>query len=215
MLEISESRIIIDAGPDFRQQMLKNDVRTLDAILITHGHKDHVGGLDDVRAFNYLAQKAMPVYAGMFAFPDLKREFHYAFEEDKYPGAPSIELVEITGDQFNINEINITPIRAKHYKNEVFGFRIGDLTYITDTNEIPDTELEKIKDSKIVILNALRKEKHYSHFNLDEAIKVIEQLNPEQAYFTHISHLMGLHKEVEKDLPRNIKLAYDGLEIQV
>ena len=163
MIESSESRIIIDAGPDFRYQMLKNDVRTLDAILITHGHKDHVGGLDDVRAFNYLSKKAMSVYAGKFAFPDLKREFHYAFEEDRYPGAPSIELVEIRGDQFNINEINITPIRAKHYKNEVFGFRIGDLTYITDANEISDSELEKIKGSKIVILNALRKEKHYSH----------------------------------------------------
>ena len=214
-IEANELNLIVDAGPDFRYQTLRAKIKKLEGILITHGHKDHVGGLDDVRAFNYQQKKSMPVYAGSFAIPDIEREFHYAFEEDKYPGAPQIELIELKNKTFNIKGLNITPIQTLHYKNPVFGYRIGNFTYITDTSYISEEEKEKIKGSEIIVLNAVRKEKHYSHFNLKEAVNLLKELKPKKGYLTHISHLMGLHDEVNNELPDFIELAYDGLYLNI
>lgn len=211
-----DSTVVIDAGPDFRRQMLRANITELDAILITHGHKDHVGGLDDIRAFNYLSKESMPVYAGEFAFLNLKREIHYAFEKELFPGLPKINLIAIENKPFSINATTtIIPIKVKHINNPVLGFRIKDFTYITDANEIEDTEIEKARGSKVIVLNALRKEKHKSHFSLDEAVNLLKDLAPEKAYLTHISHLMGLHEEVSKELPDFIELAFDGLTIHL
>ena len=215
MVQTNNNVLVIDAGPDFRQQMLREDVKRLDAILITHGHKDHVGGLDDVRAFNYFQKKVIDVYAKENVQEVLRSDFFYAFEDDKYPGVPEIELHTIDNSQFTINNDIITPIEVMHYKLPVTGFRIKDFTYITDANYISETELEKIKGSKIIVLNALRRKKHISHFTLDEAVNILQQLQPEQAYLTHISHQIGLHEDVEKELPSFIKLAYDGLKISL
>lgn len=215
MLELNDTVIIIDAGPDFRYQMLREDVKKVDAILITHSHKDHIGGLDDVRAYNYIMRKPIDVYARNNAQFFLKREFYYAFEENKYPGTPEINILTLTGEPFYINGIKIIPIDLLHYKLHIFGFRINDFTYITDANYIPSSEINKIKGSRIVVINALRKKKHISHFNLDEALNILEDLKPEKGYLTHISHLMGLHEEVEKELPDFVSLAYDGLIISI
>ena len=215
MIHIDDNVFVIDAGPDFRQQMLREDVKKLDAILITHGHKDHVGGLDDVRAFNYFQKKVIDVYAQKNVQEILRSDFFYAFEDDKYPGVPEIELHTIDENPFKINNDVIIPIEAVHYKLPIVGFRIKDFTYITDANYISEKELEKIKGSKIIVINALRRKKHISHFTLDEAVNILEQLQPEQAYLTHISHQLGLYDEVNKELPSFIKLAYDGLKINI
>ncbi len=215
MVEIDDKVIIIDAGPDFRYQMLREGVKKIDAILITHSHKDHIGGLDDVRAYNYIMRQAIDVYARENAQFFLKREFYYAFEEEKYPGTPEINIHTISNNPFFIDGIEIVPIDVLHYKLEIFGFRIKDFTYITDANHISEQEMKKISGSKVVVLNALRKNKHISHFTLNEAIEILKEINPEKAYITHISHLMGSHNEVEKELPDFIHLAYDGLEIQI
>ena len=214
LIKTGDETIVIDAGPDFRQQMLKENVNNLNAILITHGHKDHVGGLDDVRAFNYRQKKSMDVFASKIHQKDIKREFFYAFEENTYPGVPKIDLHVVDNNPFKIGSVEIIPIKAKHYKTEVLGYRIGDFTYITDANFISDKEKEKIAGSKIIVLNALRKKKHVSHFTLYEAIEILKEFNPEKAYLTHISHLMGLHDEVSTELPSFIELAYDGLRIK-
>lgn len=205
--------ICIDAGPDFRQQMLANDVKRLDAVLITHGHKDHTGGLDDVRAFNWVQKKPMDIFAREQVLDIVMREFPYAFGDNKYPGAPQINLCQIPNNPFRINRVVLTPIEALHGKLPVVGFRINDFSYLTDANYITDQELEKMRGSRVVILNALRREKHHSHFTLDEAIGIIQKLQPEQGYITHISHQMGLHRHVQASLPKNIFLAYDGLKI--
>ena len=215
MIKTGDKTIVIDAGPDFRQQMLKENIKKLDAILITHGHKDHVGGLDDVRAFNFLLKKSMDVFASKIHQEDIKREFFYAFEENTYPGVPKINLHVVDNNPFKVGSVEIIPIKAKHYKTEVLGYRIGDFTYITDANFISDKEKEKITGSKIIVLNALRKEKHISHFTFSEAIKILKELKPEKAYLTHISHLMGLHDEVSTELPSFIELAFDGLRINL
>lgn len=215
LIQSKGTNIIIDAGPDFRYQVLRSGITTLDGILITHGHKDHVGGLDDIRAFNYQQRKAMNVYAGKFAFPDLHREFHYAFEKDKYPGTPQINLVEVKEDAFMINGISIQSILAKHGKKPVLAYRIGNFSYITDASYISDKEIKKIEGSKIIVLNALRKEKHISHFNLEEAVKLLTALKPKKAYLTHIGHLMGPYEEVSKELPDFIELAYDNLQFEI
>jgi len=213
MIETDSQTFIIDTGPDFRQQMLKYKVQNVDAILFTHEHKDHIAGLDDIRAFNYVQKRPMDIYAEERVQEALKREYAYVFAEFKYPGIPEMNMHLIENKPFSINGTIIIPIRALHYRLPIFGFRIGDFTYITDANFIESNELEKIKGSRILVLNALRKKKHISHYNLDEALQLIEIIKPEQAYLTHISHMMGFHEQVEKELPQNVKFAYDGMVI--
>lgn len=211
MIEVNDKRIVIDTGPDFRQQMLRENVSSLDAVLFTHEHKDHVAGLDDIRAFNFIQRKEMNVYASQPVQEALKRDFHYAFARHKYPGVPQIHLNLIENQPFQIEDITIIPILVWHHKMPVFGFRIGDFTYITDANRIDPEEIEKVKGSKALLINALRKTDHISHFTLDEAVQIIYDLNIEKGYITHISHQMGLHDQVNEELPTHIEPAYDGL----
>ena len=206
---------VIDSGPDFRQQMLRYKITDLTALIFTHEHKDHIAGMDDIRAFNYIHEKKVEVYASEFVQIAMRREFPYVFDDSKYPGVPEINLHTIENKPFIIEGIEFIPIKVMHYKLPVFGYRIGDFTYITDANFIADEEKEKIKGSKILVLNALRKEKHVSHYNLNEALELIEELKPGTTYLTHISHQLGLHSEVEKELPANVFCAYDGLQIEV
>lgn len=210
-----QASIVIDTGPDFRYQMLRAGVRHLDAVVFTHGHKDHTAGLDDVRAYNYLQKQAMQVYASAPTQQTLRREFAYIFEEDPYPGIPQVNLHTIDGSPFSINGLEIIPIRTLHYKMEVFGFRIGDFTYITDANYIAPAELDKIRGSKAFVLNALRHSEHISHYTLAEAIDIGKEVGAKNTYFTHISHQLGLHTEVEASLPEGMHLAYDGLTIHI
>ena len=214
-IEIEELSLVIDTGPDFRQQMLNNQIRQLDAILFTHEHKDHTAGMDDIRSFNFKQKEDIPIYAREQVLVQLKQEFAYVFAEKKYPGAPKISENIIINAPFKIQNVNITPIHVMHHKLPVFGFRIRDFTYITDANAIDEKELEKIKGSKILILNALQKKEHLSHFNLKQAITIAQKINAEQTYFSHISHTMGLHNSVARELPKNIYLAYDGLKLVV
>ncbi|MDX9846165.1 MAG: MBL fold metallo-hydrolase [Tenuifilaceae bacterium] len=214
LIEHNGTTIVIDAGPDFRQQMLSANVRNLDAILLTHEHRDHIAGLDDVRAYNYLQQKPMDIWGEPRVLEAIQNEFSYVFADYKYPGSPEMNLLPIEGNAIRIGSIEVLPIRAMHYRLPVYGFRIENLTYITDANSIPEREMKKIAGTDILIINALRKEKHISHFTLNEAIKVIEDIAPKQAYITHISHQMGFHSDVQLELPMNIFLAYDGLVIE-
>ncbi len=213
MVETSTTTIVIDTGPDFRQQMLREQVEQLDAVVFTHEHKDHIAGLDDVRAFNFINGKHIEVYATSRVQAAIKREFAYIFAEDKYPGIPLINLNEIDLAPFQIKDIKLNPIEVVHYKMPVLGFRIADFTYITDAKSISEKEKEKMKGSKVLVLNALRREEHISHFTFQEAIDLAQELNVEQAYFTHISHQLGLHEQVSEELPSNIFLAYDGLKL--
>ncbi len=214
-VDTPEAKFVIDSGPDFRYQMLRANVRQLDAVVFTHGHKDHTAGLDDVRAYNYFQQKPMDVYANLATQEGIRKEFSYIFEGPEYPGIPKINLHTIDGEPFEINGLKIVPIRLMHYKLEVLGFRIGDFTYITDANYIAPEELEKVKGSKVLVLNALRNEPHISHFSLSEAIEIAQVVDADQTYFTHISHQLGLHAEVSAQLPEKIQLAYDGLTLQL
>lgn len=213
-IQSSTTSIVIDTGPDFRQQMLNNKVNKLDAVVFTHEHKDHVAGMDDIRAFNFKQKKDMEVYASKRVENALHREFPYVFDENKYPGVPLVNLNTIADDAFQIGDIDLLPINVMHYMMPVKAYRIGDLTYITDAKEIETKELDKIRGSEILVLNALRKSEHISHFNLAEALALIEEIKPRKAYLTHISHLMGLHDEVSLKLPENVEIAYDGLEIE-
>ncbi len=213
MLEDKGKVIVIDTGPDFRQQMLRENVQQLDAVVFTHEHKDHVAGLDDVRAFNFKQKRDMDIYATPEVQTALIREFHYAFAEYKYPGVPSLALHTINDNVFNIGEVELQPINVWHYKMPVKAFRIKNFTYITDANRIEDKELKKIKGSEIIVLNALRKTDHISHFNLAEAVELLKELKPKKAYLTHISHLLGKHDEVQQELPDFIEIAHDGLKI--
>jgi phosphoribosyl 1,2-cyclic phosphate phosphodiesterase len=215
LVESAQTRFVIDTTPDFRYQMLRENVRRLDAVLFTHPHKDHIAGLDDVRAYNYIQEQSMQVYANQMTIDALMREFAYAFADKKYPGVPNIELNTIDLERFSIGDIEIIPIEVWHMKMPVFGFRFGDFTYITDANRIEEDEKEKIRGSKVLVVNALRKEKHISHYNLDEAIELVHELKVPTAYFTHISHQLGRHEEIEKRLPKGIHLGYDGLVIEV
>ena len=213
MVQSGNNTIVVDSTPDFRYQMLREKVKHLDAVLFTHPHKDHIAGLDDVRAFNYFQEQAMQVYANPMTIEALMREFAYAFADKKYPGLPNIELNTIGLEPFSIGDIPVIPIEVWHLKLPVFAYRFGDFTYITDANRIDEEEKEKIRGSKVMVVNALRKEKHISHFNLEEAITLVQELNVPEAYFTHISHQLGRHEEVEKQLPQGIHLAYDGLQL--
>lgn len=215
MIETEGNTFVIDAGPDFRTQMLRAKVKHLDAVILTHAHKDHIAGLDDVRAFNFIQKKAIDVYSREDVQTAIKNEFSYAFAVYKYPGVPEINLKTVENKEFEINQIKIIPIEVKHMELKIFGYRIGNFTYITDCNYISDEEFEKIKGTEILVINALRMKKHVSHFTLDEAIDVIKKIQPKKAYLTHISHMMGLHEEVENELPSNIHLAYDGLTIEL
>jgi phosphoribosyl 1,2-cyclic phosphate phosphodiesterase len=197
-IQVQGKSFIIDTGPDFRQQILRAGIKRVDAVLFTHEHKDHTAGLDDIRGFNFAQQSAIPLYARAQVIDQLKREFAYAFDENKYPGVPEIDVYELDGQPFSVQGVQVTPIFVKHYFLDVLGFRFGDFTYITDAN-----------------FNALRKTPHISHFTLDEALAVIAQVQPEQAYITHISHMMGLHAAVQQELPPNVFLAYDGLSLSL
>lgn len=206
---------VIDTGPDFRQQMLREKVTKLDAVIFTHEHKDHIAGFDDIRAFNYILKKKMEVYATEKVQQAIHREFPYIFVEEKYPGVPEINLHTIENKLFQINGIEILPIQVYHHKMPVLGFRIGDFTYITDANFVPEEEKKKIIGSKIIVINALRRDFHISHFSFNDAINLMKELKPEKAYFTHISHQLGEHDEVQNELPDFIELAYDGLKIEL
>lgn len=205
----------IDSGPDFRQQMLRAGIRELHGILFTHEHKDHVAGLDDIRSFNFLMRRDIDIMASAAVEKALRREFYYIFDEHPYSGVPSVNMIPIDDRPFQYFGQTIIPIQVMHYKMPVLGFRINDFTYVTDANFIADAEKEKMKNSKVLVLNALRKEPHISHFNLQEALNLVEELQPEQAYFTHLSHMMGKHEHISAELPDNVALAYDGLTIEV
>jgi phosphoribosyl 1,2-cyclic phosphate phosphodiesterase len=215
LIEEKGKCFVVDTGPDFRQQMLRANVKQMDAVLFTHEHKDHTAGFDDIRAFNFILRKKMDVYASDRVQEAIRREFAYIFSDFKYPGIPEINLHLLKNEKTTIHGVDFIPIEVLHYKLPVFGFRVGDFTYITDANFISEKEKEKIKGSKILVLNALRKEEHISHFTLQQAIKLVQELQPEKAYFTHISHQLGLHAEVEMELPENIHLAFDGLTLDM
>lgn len=213
LVESSTTSLVVDSGPDFRYQMLRAGVKKLDAIVFTHPHKDHVAGLDDVRAFNFFLQRPMQVYANEMTQEVIIREFPYAFADTRYPGVPEIRLNTIDMEPFIVGDIPITPVLVWHMKMPVLGFRFGKFTYITDANRIDDAEKEKIRGSEVLVLNALRKEKHISHFNLEEAIAMAHELQVPKAYCIHISHQLGRHEDVSKELPPGIELAYDGLTL--
>jgi phosphoribosyl 1,2-cyclic phosphate phosphodiesterase len=215
LVQSQKTTLVVDTTPDFRTQMLRENVKKLDAILFTHPHKDHIAGLDDIKAYNFFQHKPMEVYANTLTQEGLKREFYYIFSENKYPGIPNINLHTITDKPFTVGDVPVVPILVSHLKMPVLGFRFGDFTYITDANRIDENEKEKIKGSKILVVNALRRKEHISHFNLQEAVNLVKELKIPNAYFTHISHQLGLHEEINKELPPNIQLAFDGLKIDL
>ncbi|HPC99571.1 MAG TPA: MBL fold metallo-hydrolase, partial [Bacteroidales bacterium] len=213
MIETGNTVIIFDAGPDFRQQMLRENVMRVDAIVLTHEHRDHISGMDDVRAFNYKTSDAIDIYAENRVLEEVKREYSYVFREQKYPGVPEMRLNPVSLEPFRIKEVEIIPLRVFHLKLPVLGFRIGNFAYITDANLVPDETKEKLFGVKWLVINALRKEKHISHFSLFESINLIKEVSPRQAFLTHISHQMGLYAEISKELPHGIELAYDTMTL--
>ncbi|UZH55126.1 MBL fold metallo-hydrolase [Salinimicrobium tongyeongense] len=215
LVEVDQRNILIDCGPDFRQQMLSNNVQRIDAILYTHEHSDHTIGLDDIRPY-FFRQGDIPIYAHKRVMASLSKRFEYIFaSENKYPGAPSVQEHVIENKTFTVQGVNVVPVNVMHNRVQVFGFRIRDFAYITDAKTIEDEEAEKLKGVDVLVLNALRKEPHHSHFNLQEALDFIEKIKPEKAYLTHISHLLGFHEEVQATLPENVFLAYDNLQIEI
>ena len=215
LVESAQTSIVVDTTPDFRQQMLRINNTKLDAVLFTHPHKDHTAGLDDVRAYNFFSGMPMDIYANSLTEEALKREFAYAFSDKRYPGVPELNLITIDETPFFIGDIEVVPIIVWHYKMPVYAFRFGKFTYITDANRIDETQKEKIKGSEIIVINALRKEDHISHFTLQQAIDLAEELEVPEVYFTHISHQLGRHEEINGILPKHIRLAYDGLTISI
>ncbi|KAB7732530.1 MBL fold metallo-hydrolase [Rudanella paleaurantiibacter] len=214
-IAVEGKSLLIDTGPDLRQQVLRLGLTQLDAVLFTHEHKDHTAGMDEVRAFNFRQGEEIPVYAREQVLDQLRREFAYVFADFKYPGVPRVQTHEITNEPFEAAGIRIIPIEVWHHKLPVYGFRIGDFTYLTDLNGITDDELDKVRGTRVLVLDALRREPHLSHFTLQQAIDLVERVRPERTYLTHISHQMGLHREVEKELPPYIRLGYDGLQIKM
>ena len=215
LVQSEDTTLVVDTTPDFRMQMLRENVKTLDAVLFTHPHKDHIAGLDDVRAYNFFQEQAMQIYANQMTIDGLMREFAYAFADKKYPGVPNLELNTINLEPFIIGDIPVTPVLVWHLKMPVYGFRFGKFTYITDANMIEESEMEKIWGSEVLVLNALRKEKHISHYNLNEAVHMVDKLQIQKGYFTHISHQLGRHEEIEERLPSGMHLAWDGLVLEV
>jgi phosphoribosyl 1,2-cyclic phosphate phosphodiesterase len=213
LVQSKTTTLVVDTTPDFRYQMLRAGVKHLDAVVFTHPHKDHIAGLDDVRAYNFFSHKPMQIFVNALTEEAIKREFVYAFAENKYPGLPRLNINTITTEPFTVGDIPIIPVVVHHLNMAVLGFRFGKFTYITDANRIDETEKQKITGSEIVVLNALRNEKHISHFSLDEATGIVRELNIPTAYFTHMSHQMGKHAEVNNSLPANMQLAWDGLEL--
>jgi phosphoribosyl 1,2-cyclic phosphate phosphodiesterase len=213
LVETSANTIVIDAGPDFRQQMLNARVKKLDAIFLTHEHKDHIAGMDDLRAFNYKSQAAIDIYAEERVQNAVRKEYAYVFAENQYPGVPKMELHNIDAYNIELKGDIIIPLRIFHYRLPILGFRIGDMAYVTDANYIPEETKEKLIGVKYLVINALRKEKHISHFSLGEALNLIEEVSPRKAFITHIGHQMGKHAEVNRELPLNVTLAWDGLEV--
>lgn len=213
MIQSPTTTVVVDATPDFRYQMLREKVKKLDALLITHPHKDHIAGIDDTRPFQFFSQRSTEVYGNKMSLDGVVKEIPYSFQEHKYPGIPKIVLHEIDLIPFRIGDIPVTPILVWHYKMPVYGFRFGNFTYITDANSIDQEEKEKIKGSEVLVLNALRNEPHISHFTLQQAIDLVNELEIPRAYFTHISHQLGLHRSIEQSLPQGMALAYDGLSL--
>lgn len=214
LVQSAKTTLVVDTGPDFRCQMLRQKVKKLDAVLFTHPHKDHLAGLDDIKAFNFFMRKPIDVYADSMTEEAVRRDFYYAFTDTKYPGIPELNMNTISLEPFVVGDIPVTPIMVWHLKMPVMGFRFGKFTYITDANRIDEPELQKIRGSEVMVLNALRKQKHVSHFNLEEAIGMVSSLEVPEAYFTHISHQMGLHDVIEAELPEQIHLAWDGMELE-
>jgi phosphoribosyl 1,2-cyclic phosphate phosphodiesterase len=212
-VEISNQSFVIDTGPDFRQQMLRERVKRIDAILFTHAHRDHTAGLDDVRAYNFMQKMDMPVYGRQQVLDQLKIEYAYAFVKDSYPGIPRLLLNLIDRDPFTVNGVQVVPLPVMHLKLPVLGFRFENFSYITDANYIPDDTIEKLNGTEVLVLNALQREPHISHFNLKEALQMVEKIAPKTTFLTHISHKLGTHAAVSKELPANVMLAYDGLQL--
>jgi phosphoribosyl 1,2-cyclic phosphate phosphodiesterase len=215
LIETQNKVFCVDTGPDFRQQMLREKVQRLDAVIYTHEHKDHTAGMDDVRAFNFKLNRPIDLYVDENVDKCLRREFSYAFSENPYPGVPRLQMHKIINQPFSVQGVDFIPIQLMHHKLPVFGFRIGDFAYCTDVNYIAPEEKQKLKGLEVLILTSLRKEKHISHFSLSEALELIDELKPKKAYLTHISHYLGMHNEVSKELPKNVALGYDGLSFSV
>jgi phosphoribosyl 1,2-cyclic phosphate phosphodiesterase len=215
LVEQRDQLIVIDTGPDFRQQMLRTGLRRLNAVLYTHEHRDHISGLDDIRAFNYLQKSPMDLYGEERVMRALNSGFPYVFAEKKYPGIPQVRMHHIRNEAFHIGDMEVIPVRMMHYRLPVFGFRLGDFAYLTDGNYIPEAEKEKLYGVKYLVINALRRETHISHFTLSEAVRLIEELSPRMGYLTHISHQMGTYVDMERELPPGIRPAYDGLVLEV
>jgi len=213
-IEIEGKSFVIDTGPDFRQQMLREHIMRLDAVIFTHAHRDHTAGLDDVRAYNFMQEMDMPVYGNKATLDQLSLEYAYAFAKVHYPGIPRITLHTIDDGPFIVQGVTFSPLPVMHLRMPVLGFRVGNFSYITDANYIPDETIEKLKGTEVLVLNALQRETHISHFNLEEALLMVEKIKPRKAYLTHISHKLGLHGVVDRELPENIWLAYDGLQFR-
>jgi phosphoribosyl 1,2-cyclic phosphate phosphodiesterase len=213
MVSSASTSLVVDTTPDFRYQMLRTNTKHVDAIVFTHPHKDHIAGLDDIRAFNFFSRQPMELFANALTEEALRRDFYYAFAERKYPGVPEINLNLIDNQPFLVGDIPVEPIEVWHMKMPVLGFRFGKFTYITDANRLDDEAKEKVRGSEVMVLNALRKEPHISHFSLSEAVSLVKELGVPKAYFTHISHQLGLHEEINGELPEGIELAFDGLSL--
>lgn len=215
LVKVEDVNIVIDCGPDFRQQMLSNNIERVDAILYTHEHSDHTVGLDDIRPF-FFKQGDIPIFAHQRVMDSLRKRFDYIFaSENKYPGAPSVRENHVKNEPFVFKDIEIIPVDAMHNRVQVFGYRISDFAYLTDVKTIEEKEIDKLRGVEVLVVNALRKEPHHSHFNLEEALEFIKEVNPRRAYLTHISHRLGFHDEVQAELPENVFLAYDNLKIKI